>query len=389
MANKVELDLIDQAFNKNDSELGLKLLRQYVDENPSNIDLTYRLAVIEEQIGTKDNAKKAYDSCLELSPNNMGIYLYAGYFYQQIGELDKALALYSLGQDIDNKLVQLYQYENVPYETKLRSHKADITLRDHYTALHNESLKSKKNESIVHNAIWPQSHNKAFKYKHNLQKPHLFYLPDLRAEAIFNTKEQSWCAVVEQSYADIRSEFESLPSLILKTGSPYLSKEYQLEGFESLTGSMNWSALHFFENGVENSELIELMPETTNLLKKIPLYQLNENPYEVFFSLLKPGQHIKPHYGLSNHSLTVHLPIVVPGNGYLRVGDVQQEWKEGELIVFDDSFEHEAANNSDEIRIVLIFSIWHPDLSKQEQRDIQDSFNARSNWIDQRDKFLT
>ena len=133
MPNKAELDLIDQAFKENDNQLGLELLRQYVSNNKDDVDLMYRLAVVEEQIGTKVQAESTYNKCLKLAPSNMGIYLYAGYFFQQIGKLSKALALYSLGQDIDSKLVSLYRYENVPYETKLRSHAADVALREHFT----------------------------------------------------------------------------------------------------------------------------------------------------------------------------------------------------------------------------------------------------------------
>jgi tetratricopeptide (TPR) repeat protein len=388
MEKKQTLALINNAFNIMDNQAGLTLLRDYVQHHQDDVEQLYRLACVEEQMGSKDRARQAYESCLRLAPNVMIVYLYAGYFYQQQGELDKALILYSLGQDIDSKLVLLYRYEKVAHETKLRSHAADIALRAHFTELNKSALSSKSTVSIVHNAIWPQSHNKPFKYINTQQKPHLFYLPDLRAEEIFESSKLSWCDDVEKNYHKVLGEFEGLTSLVLEKGSPYLTDEYQMEGFEALSGSSNWTALHFYENGIANNQLIEQMPETAKLLQNIPLYCLNENPYEVFFSLLKPGQHIKPHFGLSNHSLTVHLPIVVPGNGYLRVADKKHVWEEGKLVVFDDSFEHEAFNHSDEVRIVLIFSIWHPDLSKIEQQDIKDCFNARSDWLAKRSETL-
>ena len=43
-----------------------------------------------------------------------------------------------------------------------------------------------------------------------------------------------------------------------------------------------------------------------------------------------------------------------------------RHWEEGKVLVFDDSFEHEAWNDSEAPRVVLIFDIWHPDLSKGE-----------------------
>ena len=125
------------------------------------------------------------------------------------------------------------------------------------------------------------------------------------------------------------------------------------------------------------------------LLDSLPLYKLNDKPFEVFFSLLKAGQHIKPHYGLSNHSLTVHLPLVVPKEGYLRVANEKVNWQEGQLIIFDDSFEHEAINLSQEDRVVLIFSVWHQELSELDQLDIQNSFMSRQKWLESRSQQLS
>jgi aspartyl/asparaginyl beta-hydroxylase (cupin superfamily) len=104
----------------------------------------------------------------------------------------------------------------------------------------------------------------------------------------------------------------------------------------------------------------------------------------VFFSLLRPGQHIKPHYGLSNHSLTVHLPLVIPKKCWLRVGDETREWEAGRITAFDDTFIHEARNESAEERIVLIFSIWHPDLTESEQQAVKRSFRSRLRWLEKR-----
>jgi aspartyl/asparaginyl beta-hydroxylase (cupin superfamily) len=100
--------------------------------------------------------------------------------------------------------------------------------------------------------------------------------------------------------------------------------------------------------------------------------------------VLRPGQHIKPHYGQSNHSLTVHLPLVLPKACWLRVGDETRHWRTGQVTVFDDTFIHEASNESDTERIVLIISIWHPDLTQAEQQAIKRAFGARQQLLAQR-----
>jgi aspartyl/asparaginyl beta-hydroxylase (cupin superfamily) len=63
-------------------------------------------------------------------------------------------------------------------------------------------------------------------------------------------------------------------------------------------------------------------------------------------------------------------------------------WQKGQVIIFDDSFEHEAINLSEEDRVVLIFSIWHPNLSSAEQEDILTSFRARTEWLQNRYHYL-
>ena len=68
-----------------------------------------------------------------------------------------------------------------------------------------------------------------------------------------------------------------------------------------------------------------------------------------------------------NVRLICHLPLVIPGAGRLRVGSQERSWKEGELLIFDDSINHEASNEAASDRVVLLFDIWRPELSQEEQ----------------------
>ena len=88
------------------------------------------------------------------------------------------------------------------------------------------------------------------------------------------------------------------------------------------------------------------------------------------FSLLAPHTSIPPHNGVNNTRLLCHLPLIVPEGCWFRVGADTRPWREGEAIVFDDTIEHEASNPSDLLRVVLIFDLWHPDLSDVERRAI-------------------
>jgi len=104
---------------------------------------------------------------------------------------------------------------------------------------------------------------------------------------------------------------------------------------------------------------------------------------EAFFSILKPGTHIPPHFGLSNLKLAVHLALLIPASCGIRVGAETRHWEEGKCLIFDDSFEHEAWNRSAELRAVLIVEAWNPGLSGVEREAIgriiaaSESFNAK------------
>jgi aspartyl/asparaginyl beta-hydroxylase (cupin superfamily) len=61
------------------------------------------------------------------------------------------------------------------------------------------------------------------------------------------------------------------------------------------------------------------------------------------------------------------LPLIVPENCWFRVGADTREWVPGRAFLFDDTIEHEAMNDSDSLRVVFIFDVWHPDLSQAER----------------------
>jgi aspartyl/asparaginyl beta-hydroxylase (cupin superfamily) len=85
------------------------------------------------------------------------------------------------------------------------------------------------------------------------------------------------------------------------------------------------------------------------------------------FSILDAKTRIPPHTGVSNTRLIVHLPLVVPPGCGFRCGGTTREWTPGKAFVFDDTIEHEAWNDGDEPRAVMIFDIWSPYLGEAER----------------------
>jgi aspartate beta-hydroxylase len=98
------------------------------------------------------------------------------------------------------------------------------------------------------------------------------------------------------------------------------------------------------------------------------LSQIPRHYHHAFFSAITSHTHIEPHYGPTNKKLRCQLPLIISdlNSCTLTAGGVTRSLEEGKCLIFDDSFLHEARNESTNPRIILIFDIWHPDLSDEE-----------------------
>jgi aspartyl/asparaginyl beta-hydroxylase (cupin superfamily) len=94
------------------------------------------------------------------------------------------------------------------------------------------------------------------------------------------------------------------------------------------------------------------------------------------FSVLQPRTRIPPHTGIANTRLVMHLPLIVPEACGFRVGAETRQWREGEAWVFDDTIEHEAWNDSDRPRTILICDVWNPRLDAEERETITALMSA-------------
>ena len=65
------------------------------------------------------------------------------------------------------------------------------------------------------------------------------------------------------------------------------------------------------------------------------------------------------------------------------MGSEIRAWREGEALIFDDSMEHEAWNESGELRVVLLFDIWRPELTEEERSLVAATLSAVADY-DQR-----
>jgi aspartyl/asparaginyl beta-hydroxylase (cupin superfamily) len=214
------------------------------------------------------------------------------------------------------------------------------------------------------------------------QQPSLFYMPDLPAMPVTPRERLPWAASVEAQVDAVRAEY--LAAVEAGTAhSPYVDPATRSPVWKELRGNLDWSSLHLFKVTRE-TPYARLFPRTLAALETADVVRVEGRPVELFFSRLKPGAHIPPHFGAANNRITVHLPLIVPGEAEIRIGSARHRWQEGELFAFDDSYEHEAWNRADADRVVLIFEAHHPDLQPAERAAIEHAIAWRGRWLQER-----
>lgn len=210
-----------------------------------------------------------------------------------------------------------------------------------------------------------------------LQQPSVFYFPGLPQIAFYEREQFEWAAQVEAATAEIKAELQAL----LREGAdfrPYVEQEKDrpFRDFHGMTGDPSWSAFYLWQDGALVEENASRCPATVAALERVPMTRMGARTPSVLLSLLRPGAHIPPHHGMLNTRLICHLPLVVPQGCWLRVGNETRLWEEGKLLIFDDSIVHEAMNPTDELRIILLFDIWRPELDANERKAVATIFEA-------------
>jgi len=350
----------------------------------------FNLGTAREKQGDLAAAVDAYLAAFRLNPKDARLAMFAGAALEASGRRDDAAVLFSLGDDIDLAVRRAKDRPGVDPEIRQRSATADRVMREHFTRLHDAAVSEFEREaaaagggppdvSRVRNAIWVQTHDRPFKYLAPGQKPSLFYLPDLPAMPIVPRGRLPWAAAVEARTDEVRDEY--LAAVAAGAAhSPYVDAATRGPIWQGLRGKLDWSSLHLYKVGAR-TQFAQLFPRTLAALESADVVQLEGRPIELLFSRLRPGAHIPPHFGTENQRITVHLPLLVPGDCEIRVGSARHAWREGELFAFDDSFEHEAWNRSDKDRVVLIFQAHNPDLRPEERAAIEHAIGAREHWI--------
>ena len=204
-------------------------------------------------------------------------------------------------------------------------------------------------------------------------EPTHFAFPGLAEREFHPRSEHPWIEQVEAATDAITAELETVMSAERAELVPYIQYEEHdaLAQWRELNRNPDWTAIHLIRNGERIDANARHCPATMELLATLPQPEIPGAGPNAMFSLLAPHTTIPPHVGVNNSRLVCHLPLVVPPGCWFRVGAETRHWQRGEAFLFDDTIEHEAANPSDELRVVFIFDVWHPALTEVEREAVR------------------
>ncbi|MGQ0534079.1 MAG: aspartyl/asparaginyl beta-hydroxylase domain-containing protein [Caulobacteraceae bacterium] len=208
--------------------------------------------------------------------------------------------------------------------------------------------------------------------------PLLLYYPHLPADYFYDRELFPWLPTLEAAAQTIREELAVVLREDQAEFAPYIQKPAgaPLNQWAELNFSPAWSTFFLWKDGLRKDTNCARCPRTAELLESLPLCRQPGYGPTAMFSVLAPKTTIPAHTGSSNARLIVHLPLILPDNCRFRVGNETREWRMGEAWVFDDSIEHEAWNNSEHPRTILILDVWNPLLTKAERELVTEMMTA-------------
>ena len=200
-------------------------------------------------------------------------------------------------------------------------------------------------------------------------RPLMLPVPRLPAIPFFHREDFEWAPQVEAAFPSILDELRGLLASSDADFEPYIQTAAgePMGQFQELDRKLDWGAYFLWKNGMRIDAHADRCPRTEAAVALAPQITVPKRAPVIFFSALQPGTVIPPHNGATNARLTVHLPLIIPADCGLRVGEETHVWEPGKLVIFDDTIRHEAWNRSKQLRVVLIFDIWHPMLTPLER----------------------
>lgn len=368
----------ERALQARDPAGALALLRQAERLAPGDIDIKMQLALALRMSGDMQGAVDVLDAVLVQDPYHLLAMLSKAFIYEKTGNPRGAAEIYR------NALKTIPPDREPPPTLKGPIERARAAVKE--DAARAEAFLSQ----AVQEARERHPGAKLERFELGLKvlagsarvyqpEPLLFHYPKLPADEYYDRDLFPWLSEIEAATDAIREELVVVMREDLEGFDPYIQYPpgVPVNQWVELNHSPRWNTYFLWRDGKRFDAHCERCPRTAEALSRIPMLDQKNFGPTAMFSVLEPRTHIPPHTGSTNTRLIVHLPLILPGQCRFRVGNDVRDWKMGEAWVFDDTMEHEAWNNSDKTRVVLIFDVWNPYLSAAERELVTALMAAR------------
>jgi aspartate beta-hydroxylase len=365
------------AFRGHDFEAARVAYRRAAECAGSSPVSWINVALACQHLDKPDEELECLGQALKLNPYDLTALLLRGKFFERQGQAKLAAASFGAAAAV--------AHESESLTSELRSELAHARA---YVQQHQLALSAFMDERLQ--AAWAAHRGEDLeRFKLSLDillgrkqryesQPMRFFVPQLKPIEFFDRSRFQWLDRVEAATDPIRMEMWSVLRDDSAGLAPYIEygADQPVAQWAELNHSARWSAYHLLRDGKPVTDHINRCPVTAQVLQATPQPDQPGRTPVALFSLLQPKTRIPPHVGASNARLVCHLPLVVPEGCGFRVGNTTRAWIPGEAWVFDDTIEHEAWNHSDQLRAILIWDTWHPDLTEPERRMITEMNTA-------------
>ncbi|MFC3070999.1 aspartyl/asparaginyl beta-hydroxylase domain-containing protein [Phenylobacterium soli] len=366
-----------KALAAGDAGAARQTLQRVLAKDPRNLPAWLNLAAAARAMNDYDAALGALEGALKLDPRNFFALLGRATLLERMGQAKAAAHAYGVA------LTQVPPDDRLdPNSRRAVAHARAVHAR------HVDELEGFIRDSLAA-AIGDPGPSAARRASHFIdltlrkrtnyrQEPVEFFYPGLPAIEFYDRELFPWLAELEAATADIRKELIAVFEEDAQSLVPYIDypDSVPLDQWAELNRSKQWSAYHLYLYGERVEENCRRTPRTMEAISLIPQPQVPRRSPAAMFSVLQPRTRIPPHTGVANTRLLVHLPLIVPEGCGFRVGGETRPWTEGEAWVFDDTVQHEAWNESDERRTILICDLWSPFLSEVDREIITRVMDA-------------
>jgi aspartyl/asparaginyl beta-hydroxylase (cupin superfamily) len=347
-----------------------RLLEAAVAETPERAEAWLKLAAMCRATGDLSAGLGAVSRALAVDPLDFSALLSKAVMLERLGRSGEA------GQAYGHALAQRPPTEAIPAGLAAAVAHAEAAWRRHQA----QSVDHLRAAIPPGPALDPDQRRRIDRFCTNFarvtkpyaQEPSHFHFPGLPPIEFHDRDHFPWLEALEAGTAEVRTELEALLASEAAELVPYVQypDDVPLAQWRELNWSREWTAIHLLQNGRPIERNARHCPRTLALLAGAPQPNVPGRCPNAMFSLLAPKTRIPPHTGVANTRLVCHLPLIVPQGCGFRVGAETRGWVPGQAFVFDDTMEHEAWNDSDELRVVLIFDVWPWALSAAERKAV-------------------